>query len=151
MAIFNFIQSNVIWLAKENLLYTRCLVCLSCELENIRLPPLHIELGFVKFLDKQGKQGFKCLRERFHIKYSQIKRKYIYWAEIRKVIRDSIFERKINQNKLVSWKQYVNIVKGFLGNKKEEKEENIKTLVEEVLRSFKIMRRRMLLKNHFLC
>lgn len=48
---------------------------------------------------------------------------------------------------MAAWKSFKSVVKGFLGNNKEE---NYETLVSELLRSYKKMGCRMSLKIHFL-
>ena len=67
--------------------------------------------------------------------------------DIRKVIHDFAFERKLCQKELGAWKLFVKVVNEFLSSKKEE---NYKTLVEELLRSYQLMGCQVSLKIHFL-
>ena len=103
--------------------------------------------NFVKAMDREG-EGFKYLTERFpRLSGAKIKEGIFTGPDIRKVIRDPEFEKKLNQKELAAWKAFVKVVKGFLGNKKEE---NYKTLVENLLKGYKAMGCRMSLKVNFL-
>lgn len=118
---------------------------------NVLLPPLHIKLGlmknFVKGMDREG-PGFKYLSESFpRLSEAKIKEGVFTGPDIRKVIRDPEFEKKLNQKELAAWKAFVKVVNGFLGNRKEE---NYKTLVVDLLETYNAMGCRMSLKIHFL-
>ena len=103
--------------------------------KKVLLPPLHIKLGlmknFVKAMDREG-EGFKYLTEHFpRLSEAKIKEGDFTGPDIRKVIHDPEFEKKLNQKELAAWEAFVKVVKGFLGNKKEE---NYKTLLENLLK-----------------
>lgn len=117
----------------------------------VLLPPLHIKLGlmknFVKGLDKNA-SAFEYLRSIFpKISESKLKEGIFVGPQIRLLLKDSVFESKLKRVELAAWKSFKSVVKGFLGNNKEE---NYETLVSELLRSYKKMGCRMSLKIHFL-
>lgn len=119
--------------------------------KDVILPPLHIKLGlmknFVKAMDKEG-EGFKYLTLSFpQLSEAKIKEGVFTGPDIRKMIRDPDFEKMLNKKELDAWVSFVKVVKGFLGNKKED---NYKDLVLNLLKTFKAMGCNMSLKIHFL-
>lgn len=119
--------------------------------KNVLLPPLHIKLGlmknFVKGMDRDG-PGFKYLSELFpQLSEAKIKEGVFTGPDIRKVIRDPEFEKQLNKEELAAWIAFVKVVKGFLGNNRED---NYKSLVLNLLKTYKAMGCRMSLKIHFL-
>lgn len=119
--------------------------------QSILLPPLHIKLGlmknFVKAMNKEG-EGFKYLREIFpQLSDAKLKEGIFVGPEIRKLLNDRNFEAILSAKELAAWKSFVSVVKGFLGNHKED---NYQLLVENLLRNYRNLGCRMSLKIHFL-
>lgn len=118
---------------------------------SVLLPPLHIKLGlmknFVKSLDKKG-AGFLYLRQVFpKISDAKLKEGVFVGPQVRKLFKDTAFESNLNKTELAAWIAFKNLDKGFLGNKKKR---NYKTLVSNLLRSFKAQNVHVSLKIHFL-
>ncbi|GBM44978.1 hypothetical protein AVEN_223060-1 [Araneus ventricosus] len=85
------------------------------EAENILFLSLHIKLGliknFVKAMNKEG-GGFKHLRGRFpQLSVAKLKEGTFVGTQIRKLICDSVFESKLNEEELASWKSFVKMIK----------------------------------------
>lgn len=90
--------------------------------EKVLLPPLHIKLGlmknFVKALDKSG-EAFQYLKTLFPtISDPKLKEGIFVGPQIRKLMNNSIFEKRLNPKELPAWKSFVSVVRGFLGNHK---------------------------------
>ena len=119
--------------------------------EDIFLPPLHIKLGlmknFVKAMDKSG-VGFLYLKEKFPtISDAKIKEGVFVGPQIRELIKDKIFEERLNDTEKPAWKCFVNVVQNFLGNYRAD---NYKDLINELLATYKTLGCNMSLKIHFL-
>ena len=119
--------------------------------KKVLLPPLHIKLGlmknFVKAMDKEG-SGFQYLREIFpQLSDVKLKEAIFIGPQIRKLLDDLRFQEQLNEKELAAWKCFVRVVKGFLGNKKDE---DYKSLIDELLKTYEILGCRMSLKIHFL-
>lgn len=67
--------------------------------------------------------------------------------QIRKLFKDTSFDSKLSRTELAAWTAFKNLDKGFLGNKKNR---NYKTLVSELLRSYKAQNVHVSLKIHML-
>ncbi|KAL4720940.1 hypothetical protein ACJJTC_015404 [Scirpophaga incertulas] len=78
---------------------------------------------------------------------TKIKEGVFTGPDIRKVIRDAEFENRLNKKELAAWRAFVKVVKGFLGNNREN---NYKSLVLNLLKTYRAMGCRMSLKIHFL-
>jgi hypothetical protein len=92
---------------------------------NVLLPPFHIKPGLMKYsvksMVKDG-EGFKHLSEMFPQVSEAILEEGIFTGpKIRKLICDTSFEGKLNQKELAAWISFAKVVKGFLGNKKDER------------------------------
>lgn len=117
----------------------------------VLLPPLHIKLGLmknlVKAMDKTG-AGFLYLKERFpKLSDAKLKEGIFVGPQIRMLLNDAEFEDRLNLLEWAAWKSFVSVVRGFLGNNKEE---NYIELVHDLLKTYKTLGCRMSLKIHFL-
>ena len=63
------------------------------------------------------------------------------------MMKDENFEKKMEKNEREAWKSLKLIITRFLGNKEDP---NYKSIVEEMLKNFKILGCSMSLKVHFL-
>lgn len=119
--------------------------------EKVILPPLHIKLGimkaFVKGMDQDG-EGFMYLKEKFPgLSNEKIKEGVFVGPDIRKLIQDDQFDKKLNNKELKAWKAFKSVISNFLGNRKSS---NYKKLVEDMLKSLNQLGCNMSLKLHFL-
>lgn len=115
------------------------------------LPPLHIKLGlmanFVKALKVDGR-GFAYLKDKFPKKsVSKLQKGIFVGPQIRKLLKDPNFVKRLTKTEQNAWTSFVNVVKGFLGN---ERKRNCKQLVETLIKKFKAMGCNMSLKIHLL-
>lgn len=121
------------------------------EQEKILMPPLHIKLGlikqFVKALDPDS-AAFKHLEVVFpKLSEAKIKAGVFVGPQIKKLMHDSKFPDKLSALEKRAWRSFVAVVRGFLGNNKEE---NYQELIGDLLKSYKEMGCRMSLKLHML-
>ena len=119
--------------------------------ERILMPPLHIKLGlmkqFVRALDHES-AAFKHLEAVFtKLSEAKIKAGVFVGPQIRKLMQDLQFPRKLLPPEKRAWRSFVAVVKGFLGNNKEE---NYRELVDDLLKSYEEMGCRMSLKLHMM-
>lgn len=117
----------------------------------IILPPLHIKLGlvknFVKKLKPDGK-GLSYLRNKFpRLSDAKLKEGVFVGPQIRKLIDDTGFDRALEPKERAAWKCFKKVVHGFLGNKKDDKYEE---LISQMLDSYHKMGCRQSLKIHLL-
>lgn len=121
------------------------------EPKKILLPPLHIKLGlikqFVKALDKNGKCFQSLLKIFPSLSDAKIKEGVFNGPDIRKVMKSTEFENTMTKYEKAAWVDFKNVVKEFLGNKKNE---NYEAVVEKMLKSFEKLGCNMSLKVHFL-
>lgn len=115
------------------------------------LPPLHIKLGlikqYVKALDKNG-DCFQYLREKFPaISDAKLKEGIFNGPQIRTLFRDANFTGKMNDTERAAWVSFKDVSQNFLGNNKSE---NYRTLVEDLVTNYKNLGCLMNLKLHFL-
>ena len=82
-----------------------------------------------------------------HLTYAKLKEGIFVGPQIRKLLKDNIFETKLTNVELAAWRAFKAVVEGFLGNRKDEQ---YKTLVDTLLQTYKEMGCRMSLKVHFL-
>lgn len=120
--------------------------------QNVFLPALHIKLGlvksFIKELVKQSPETLLFLKEKFPtITEAKLKEGVFVGPDIRKLMLDVIFENKLSNRHLKTWKSVKNVINNFLGNTKSE---NYVSLVEEMLENFKEMKVNMSLKIHIM-
>ena len=115
------------------------------------LPPCHIKLGllkqFVKALPKEG-DCFKYLCNQFPgLSEAKLKEGIFVGLDIRKIVKDKIFEVKIEANEKQACKAFKLAVTSFLGTKKNP---DYKCIIEDILEKFKVVVCKMSLKVHFL-
>lgn len=119
--------------------------------KKIYLPPLHIKLGlmknFVKAMDRNGR-GFMYLKEKFpRISDAKIKEGIFVGPQIRELIKDENFEGRLNDLEKRAWISFKNVVTQFLGNNKSD---NYRDLVNQLLKAYEHLGCNMSLKIHFL-
>ena len=88
----------------------------------ILLPPLHIKLGlmknFVRAMDRDG-EGFRYLKEKFpQISEAKIQAGIFVGPQIRELLVDREFQRRLNTNEMDAWIGFKQVVENFLGNHK---------------------------------
>jgi len=121
------------------------------DASNIILPPLHIKLGlvknFVKAMDKSG-EGFKHIQQLFpKLSSAKINEGIFVGPDIRKLISDSKFVRKLNKVERSAWVSIVDVIRNFLGNTRSE---NYKAIIGNLLKNLHALGSNMSLKIHFL-
>ncbi|XP_050322654.1 uncharacterized protein LOC126754589 isoform X2 [Bactrocera neohumeralis] len=91
---------------------------------------------------------FLCLKENFpKLSEAKIKEGIFVGPQIRQLMKDKSFEKKLNDQEKLAWKCFVNVVQNILGNHKAE---NYKDLINELMISFKALGCNMSLKRHML-
>lgn len=108
--------------------------------QKILLPPLHIKLGimkqFVKALDQAG-ACLKYLNDKFQgLSDAKIKEGVFVGPQIRALMKDVNFEKLMTDVEKNAWQSFKNVVKGFLGNNKDE---HYEILVKEMLKILKYL------------
>ena len=121
------------------------------ESRKILLPPLHIKLGlmknFVKAIDKT-QAAFKYLRGKFpRLSEAKIKEGVFVGPQIRELLRDDAFDHALRGKEKTAWKAFQLVAINFLGNNKAD---NYRLLVENLLKAYKSLGCNMSLKIHFL-
>lgn len=121
------------------------------ESSKILLPPLHIKLGlmknFVKGMDKTG-AAFKYLTTKFaRLSEAKLKEGVFIGPQIRKLLRDSGFDRVVCGKEKEAWEAFKLVATRFLGNNKAA---NYKELVENLIKAYKSLGCNMSLKVHFM-
>ncbi|XP_037400093.1 uncharacterized protein LOC119264997 isoform X2 [Pygocentrus nattereri] len=117
----------------------------------VLMPPLHIKLGlikqFVRALDKELR-AFNYLQDLFpKLSEAKIKAGVFVGPQIKKIIECSEFPKKLNRKDRAAWNSFVAVVRGFLGNHKDE---NYVQLVQTLIKNYAAMGCRMSLKIHIL-
>ncbi|KAL7877007.1 hypothetical protein SRHO_G00036500 [Serrasalmus rhombeus] len=117
----------------------------------VLMPPLHIKLGlikqFVRALDKESR-AFNYLQDLFpKLSEAKIKAGVFVGPQIKKIIECSEFPKKLNRKDRAAWNSFVAVVRGFLGNHKDE---NYVQLVQTLIKNYAAMGCRMSLKIHIL-
>ncbi|KAL6478203.1 hypothetical protein MHYP_G00140380 [Metynnis hypsauchen] len=117
----------------------------------VLMPPLHIKLGlikqFVRALDKESR-AFNYLQDLFpKLSEAKIKAGVFVGPQIKKIIECSEFPKKLNRKERTAWNSFVAVVRGFLGNHKDE---NYVQLVQTLIKNYAAMGCRMSLKIHIL-
>lgn len=98
-------------------------------------------------MNKDGK-GFKYLRQVFpQLSDAKLKEGIFIGPQTRKLMGDVHFTENLTLEELRAWNSFVRVVKGFLGNNKDQ---NYEQIVEELLESYNLLGCRMSLKIHFL-
>ncbi|GBM69221.1 hypothetical protein AVEN_210442-1 [Araneus ventricosus] len=102
---------------------------------------------FVKALPKEG-ECFKYLCGQFPgLSEAKLKEDVFVGPDIKKMMKDEKFETKMETNERKAWESFKLVITSFLGNKKDP---NYKSIVEEMIKNFKILGCSMSLKIHFL-
>ena len=119
--------------------------------EKIIFPPLHIKLGlmkqFVKALSTDG-ECFQHIVSAFPaLSFEKIKAGVFDGPQIRALVRDEEFVRKMNDKEKTAWLSFVAVIQNFLGNKKAD---NYEFLVTRMLLAFRDLGCNMSVKLHFL-
>ena len=119
--------------------------------KKVYLPPLHMKLGlmknFVKAMDRDG-QGFLYLQGKFpRISDAKMKDGIFIGPQIRELMKDQDFERRLNESEKAAWRSFHKVVKNFLGNKKAE---NYEDTISELIENYRALVCNMYLKMHFL-
>ncbi|KAL6487813.1 hypothetical protein MHYP_G00044390 [Metynnis hypsauchen] len=117
----------------------------------VLMPPLHIKLGlikqFVRALDKESR-AFNYLQDLFpKLSEAKIKAGVFVGPQIKKIIECSEFPKKLNRKERAAWNSFIAVVRGFLGNHKDE---NYVQLVQTLIKNYAAMGCRMSLKIHIL-
>lgn len=118
---------------------------------NVLLPPLHIKLGLMKqFVTALNKDSdcFKFLVTKFPQKTEvKIAAGIFEGPQIRELMQDESFPQSMSELEKSAWLAYKRVTENFLGNNKPE---NYKEIVEEMLQHFRNLGCRMSVKVHFL-
>ncbi|GBN50607.1 hypothetical protein AVEN_77669-1 [Araneus ventricosus] len=102
---------------------------------------------FVKALPKEG-GCFKYLCDQFPgLPEAKLKEDVFVGPDIRKIMKDENFDTKMETSERKAWESFKLVFTSFLGNKKDR---NYKSIVEEMIKNFKILGCRMSVKVHFL-
>ncbi|GBM98729.1 hypothetical protein AVEN_79228-1 [Araneus ventricosus] len=102
---------------------------------------------FVKALPKDG-ECFKYLCHQFPgLSEAKLKEGVFIGPDIKEKMKDEHFVTKMETNKIKAWESFKLCITSFLGNKKIP---NYKSIVEEMIKNFKILGCSMSLKVHFL-
>ncbi len=119
--------------------------------ERIIFPPLHLKLGlmkqFVKALSTEG-ECFQHIVSAFPaLSFEKIKAGVFDGSQIRALVRDDEFVRKMDDKEKEAWLAFVAVIKNFLGSKKAD---NYEILVSKMLLAFRNLGCNMSVKLHFL-
>ncbi|GBM51334.1 hypothetical protein AVEN_175775-1 [Araneus ventricosus] len=98
-------------------------------------------------LPKEG-ECFKYLCDQFPgLSEAKLMEGVFVGPDIRKMMKDENCETKMETNEKKAWESFKLIITNFLGNKKNP---NYKSIVEKMIKNFKILGCSMSLKVHFL-
>lgn len=119
--------------------------------KNIIFPPLHIKLGlmkqYVKALPIEG-DCFKYLITAFpSLSFEKIKAGVFDGPQIRKLVKDENFIETMTELQKNAWMAFKDLIKNFLGNTRAQ---NYTEIVQQLLKTFKILGCNMSIKVHFL-
>ncbi|GBM73357.1 hypothetical protein AVEN_37606-1 [Araneus ventricosus] len=102
---------------------------------------------FVKVLPKEG-ECFKYLCDQFPgLSEAKLKEGVFIRPDIRKILKNENFETEMETNERKAWELFKIIITSFLRNKKDP---NYKSIVEGMIKNFKILGCSISLKIHFL-
>ena len=102
--------------------------------------------NFVKAMDRDG-NGFLYPKEKFpRISVAKIKEGIFVGPQIRKIMKDSIFDDMLTAVEGRAWRAFKAVVRDFLGNVKAP---NYEEIVTELLHAYKAMGCNMSQKIHF--
>lgn len=119
--------------------------------EKIVFPPLHIKLGLMKqFVTKLNREGecFQYLITSFpSLSFEKINAGIFDGPQIRTLLRDGNFVRKMNALEKEAWISFSDVVHNFLGNKRAA---NYEEIVKRMLLAYRNLGCNMSIKVHFL-
>ena len=119
--------------------------------EKILLPPLHIKLGlikqYVKAMDPDS-DAFHHIVSMFpKLSDAKLKAGIFVGPQIRRMLASSDLEAKMTCVEKKAWTSFRHTVHGFLGNQRSE---NFKDIIEDLIKSFESHGCRMSIKMHYL-
>lgn len=121
------------------------------EPTKILMPPLHIKLGLIKQFVKQlnpESEALKHIQELFpKLSEAKVKAGVFVGPQVKRLIDSDSFLQKLSDVERAAWTSFVSVVKGFLGNNKAE---NYREIVDELVDTYRSMGCRMSLKLHVL-
>lgn len=139
--IENWPQRENITVGQENIKYEPLV-----ERQNIILPALHIKLGLIKALNKDG-HAFQYLRNLFpKISEAKINEGIFDGPHIKKLLKSNEFSSSLNPVESQAWNSFQEIVKNFLGNYRSP---DYKAIIADLLTNYQNMGVNMSLKIHF--
>ncbi|XP_066448063.1 uncharacterized protein [Eleutherodactylus coqui] len=119
--------------------------------DRIIFSPLHFKLDLMKQFVKALSRESECFQHLVFafpaLGFEKIKASVFDGPQIRTLIRDEEFARKMNEEEKAAWLSFVAVTKNFLGNKKAE---NYELLVQRMLLTFRDIGCNMSVKIHFL-
>ena len=118
--------------------------------EKIIFPPLHIKPGLMKqFVNALNTDG-ECFQHVFSVlpglSFEKIKASVFNGSQIRALVHDQEFARKMNDKERTAWLSFVAVMTNFLSNKKAD---NYETLVANMLSAFRNLGCNMSVKLHY--
>ena len=119
--------------------------------DKILLPPLHIKLGlikqFVTALDPSG-ETLKEIRSLFpKLSEAKVSAGVFVGPQVRQMFESESLESKMKEKEKRAWTAFKHVVSNFLGNNRAD---NYKELIEELLNSYQDLGCRMSTKLHYL-
>lgn len=119
--------------------------------ESIILPPLHIKLGlmtnFVKALPKESPPMIFLEGMFPKLSKAKIEAGIFVGPQIRKIMHGQEFYNTLNVDQKKCWKSFEAVINGFLGNNKSQ---NYRQLVADMLKNYEKIGAHLSLKMHFL-
>jgi hypothetical protein len=117
----------------------------------ILVPPLHVKLGlctqFIKLLVKQNQTAAEYLIAKFSRSAGHAKQGILNGPQIKKLLSDQQFDTKLNTMQAAAWNSFRAVCDNFLGNNRSE---NYKELINDLLRNYNTMGCLMSKKVHLL-
>jgi hypothetical protein len=121
------------------------------ESKKVLMPPLHIKLGLIKqFVTKLNPEGnaFRHIQELFpKLSEAKLKAGVFVGPQVKQLINSESFPKKLSKVERAAWTSFVAVVHGFLGNQRAE---NYRKLIENLVKTYQRMGCRMSLKLHVL-
>ena len=117
------------------------------DMNKVLLPPLHIKLGFVKALHKNGAAFQHLSTVARGLCAAKFKEGIFVGPQIREVLKDTDFEELLNLKELRAWEAFKSVCSWVLGNTRVP---DYQACIEKLLKSYEDMESRMPLKIHFL-
>ena len=119
--------------------------------EKIIFPLLHIKPGlmkqFVNALNTDGESFQHVFSVLPGLSFEKIKASVFNGSQIRALVHDQEFARKMNDKERTAWLSFVAVMTNFLSNKKAD---NYETLVANMLSAFRNLGCNMSVKLHYL-